>query len=177
MVKRPEYIVVGRFGRSHGVAGDICLNPLTDWPEQFEEEGSFWIDSKEGREEIKITAVKYVSGRPVIRIAGVNNPEQARVLSNEYLYKKSLPSEKLPKGTYYHFDLIDCRVIDTANRELGRTTGIEKYPANDVLVIRAPDGREYLLPLVKKFLKMVDIKNKLIIVDPPKGIFDAHDEG
>jgi ribosomal 30S subunit maturation factor RimM len=42
-------------------------------------------------------------------------------------------------------------------------------------------GREnkkekYLFPAVKQFVKEVDIENKIIIIDPPEGIFGSPDE-
>jgi ribosomal 30S subunit maturation factor RimM len=38
------------------------------------------------------------------------------------------------------------------------------------------DGRKNMFPAVKEFVIEVDIERKIIIVDPPKGIFDSSDE-
>ena len=172
MTDRPEYIVVGRFGRPRGVAGEIYINPLTDNPERFRNNEPLWIETAEGWKELAVSSVTDISGRLVAKLNGINSPEEARLLTNEYLYVRSEALDKLPEGHYYHFDLIGCRVVDMAGVELGRVTDIEELPGHDLLAIQSAEGKRYSLPLVKRFLKVIDIEKKLIVVDPPEGIFD-----
>jgi 16S rRNA processing protein RimM len=176
LIQRPEYIVVGQFGRPHGVSGEIYLNVLTDNPERFQKKGTFLIRGGDGWKEIRVDSVKSSSGRPVVKIAGVDNSDQAKILLNEYLYIHNSVLGNLAEGSYYHFDLIDCRVVNESGHELGRVVDIETYPANDVLVIESMDGIKYLLPIIRPFLKEIDIEKKLIIIDPPEGIFDSRNE-
>jgi len=62
--------------------------------------------------------------------------------------------------------------VDTAGLELGRVTDIEEFPGQDLLAIQSAEGKRHSLPLVKRFLKEIDIEKKLIVIDPPEGIFD-----
>ncbi len=74
-----------------------------------------------------------------MQIEGYDSREQARLLTNEYLYIRSADLGELPEGSYYFFDLIGCRVTDSDGHELGRVCKVENYPANDVWIIEAGD--------------------------------------
>jgi len=174
--ERPEYVIAGRFGRPRGVSGEININPLTDNPGRFHMEETFWIESDSGFTKLDFVTFRFISGKPVAKIGSVNSREQAGLLTNKYLYIRSTDLGKLPEGSYYHFDLIGCRVINKDNRELGRVCNVESYPANDVWVIESKDGERYLFPVVEQFIDKVDIEARLIVINPPEGIFDSPDE-
>jgi 16S rRNA processing protein RimM len=176
LTKPPEYIVVGRFGRRHGVSGEIYIIPLSDNPGRFNKDSSFWVEVGEDWKKIKVVSSRPVGGKPVVRIENIDTPEKARELTNEYIYIQKDDLEKLPEGTYYHFDLIGCSVEDDSRRKYGSVVDIEQYPANDVMVIESENGGRFLFPMVKRFIKDVNLEKKVIIVQPPDGIFDFSDE-
>ena len=168
----PDYIVVGRFGRPYGLVGEIYITPISDNPERFRKrKGKFWMEADDGWVEISLSFRKEISGRPLVKIAGVNRPEDAQKYNNELIYIRATSLEKLPEGRYYHFDLVDCRVTDEKGAELGKVTAVEEYPANDVLVIKTKTGKEHLFPMIKRYLKTIDLEKKLIVIEPPDGIF------
>lgn len=172
----PEYIAVGRFGRTRGVSGEIYINPLTDFPDRFQKGKAFWIETDDGWKKIILTSGRLYSNRPAVKIEGIKNPEDAKKLANSFLYIKKDELQKLPGGKFYLFDLVDCRVVDEENNDYGRVVDIEEYPANDVLVIEAKNGGRYLFPMVREYIKTIDADGKKIVVDPPEGIFDSSDE-
>lgn len=172
----PEYIAVGRFGRTRGVSGEIYINPLTDFPDRFRKGKIFWMKSEDGWKEIKLTSGKQYSNRPAVKVEGIKNREEVRSLTNSFLYIQKDEVQKLPEGKFYLFDLVDCQVVDEENKFYGRVVEIEKNPANDLLVIETKDGGKYLFPMVREYIKKIDTDGKIIIIDPPEGIFDSSDE-
>nr|MBN2278593.1 16S rRNA processing protein RimM [candidate division Zixibacteria bacterium] len=173
MSKRPEYIVVGRFGRPRGVSGDIYVVPLSDNPERFEKGGIFWIDKDGDRKELEIASFGMISGKVVARVKGIDSPEQARKLTGLYVHIKGAELEELPEGNYYYFDLIGCRVEDIGGKKLGEIIEVEYFPANDIWVVEGPEGKRHMFPAVRQFIEKVDIEKKLVILNPPEGIFDS----
>lgn len=176
MKNRPEYIVVGLFGRPRGVSGEIFINVLSDNPERFRKPETFWLESDEGWTEIKIISIRYISGRPAAYVEGVTDSEQAKKLTNMYIYVRGAELGDAPEGSYYYFDLIGSEVINTAGTGLGKIVEIENYPANDVWVIESNEGKKHMFPAVRDYIKEVKTDKKLIIIDPPEGIFDSEDE-
>ena len=72
--------------------------------------------------------------------------------------------------------LVGCKVFDKDGKLHGKVVEVEENPANDLLVIEAKNGRRYLFPMIKNFVKKIDTDGKIIIIDPPGGIFDVSDE-
>jgi len=174
--ERPEYVIVGRFGRPRGISGEINIIPLSDYPDRFHKKETFWIESGSDFTRMNSISIRFISGKPVAKIEDYNSREKVSELTNRYLYIRRADLGKLPEGSYYHFDLIGCRVNDKNGRELGQVCEVESYPANDVWVIESKDEKRYMFPAVAHFIDKVDIEKKLIIINPPEGIFDSPDE-
>jgi 16S rRNA processing protein RimM len=173
---RPEYVVVGKFGRPRGLSGEIYLDSLTDFPERFKRKGTFWVELDDGWMELIPDSVRGDPGRLIAKFPGFNSSEEVKRLTNKLLYIRSADLAELPDGSYFHFDLIGCRVVDIADKELGRVSAVESFPGNDVWVVDSGDGKRHLIPAVRQFIKEVVIERKLITIDPPEGIFDSADK-
>src|SRR5699024_366361 len=70
----------------------------------------------------------------------------------------------------------DVFAVRVAGRERGTVTGIDHYPAQDLLIVRTPDRRRVQLPLVEELVPEVDLEAGVVLADPPGGLFDALDE-
>lgn len=175
MENRPDYIVVGRFGRPRGVSGEIFLNKLSDNPERLGGPGVFRIESDDKMTEIEIISIKDLAGRLAVKVKGIDTVEQAKELTNKLLFITSTELGDLPEGQYYYFELIGCEVTDPDGNRLGEIVDIEDYPANEVWVIEE-EGQKFMFPAVSEFVVKVDIENRVIKINPPEGIFDSPDE-
>ncbi len=123
-----------------------------------------YLDEKGTWQRLEIESSRLVTGRPILKIAGVHTPEAASKLTNRHLAVKSDQLVELPEDTFYVFDLIGCEVFDEAGTKVGEVTDVQQYPANDVYVIRTVDREEVLFPAVLEYVKEVDAENRKIIV-------------
>ena len=163
MASSDDLVIVGKLGRPRGVTGDIYVTPLTDYPERFTGIDEIYVRNRDGWEILKVVSSKLVSGRPVIRFEDVTNPEQASRLTNRELAVPRDKLVKLPEGTNFIFDLIGCEVVEDGSESLiGTVVDVERYPANDVYVVKMLSGAQLQVPVVKSFVKHVDVKNKKI---------------
>ena len=162
----PErFITVGKLGRPRGVRGDIYVTPMTDFPDRFLELTEIFMDVRGEWQTVKIERSAMISGRPVLKFIGYDTPEAVARLTNNRLAVTSAQLIELPDGTFYVFDLIDCRVFEAASGdEIGVVADIVQYPANDVYVIRRTDGTEVTCPAVREFVTEIDIAGKRIVV-------------
>ncbi|RME23540.1 MAG: 16S rRNA processing protein RimM [Candidatus Zixiibacteriota bacterium] len=167
-----RYIEIGRLGRTRGVAGEMYVTPLTDFPERFLDMREVHVSVQGEWRLHRLESTRIIGGRPVVKFAGVDSPEDAARLTNLLL---AVPQDKvvsLPEGSYYVFDLIECDLIDDTSGEcLGHVRDVRRFPANDVYVVATTDGREVLFPAVKAFVRRVDIAARKIFV-MPGGMFD-----
>ena len=53
---------------------------------------------------------------------------------------------------------------------IGTVTGVLTYPAQNLLSVDR-DGKEVLIPMVKEFIKKVDIPAGKVVLDSVEGLF------
>lgn len=157
-------IVVGRFGRVHGVRGDIHVISFTDPPENILSYQPWLIENKGQWQQLDMDTVK-IQGNDIIgRIQGCNDRELAKNYTNKDI---AVPAEALPtleEGEYYWSDLIGMTVIDQHGTTLGIVDNLLATGANDVLMIRDGD-EEKLVPYTKEAIVSVDLDSKTIHVN------------
>ncbi len=103
-----------------------------------------------------------------MRFEGIESPEEVRALTNASLYAgvREIP---LGAGEYLDRDLIDCELVDPAGRVLARVVDVAHFPAQDCLIV--DPGRQYV-PLVKAFVRAIDIAARKIEVELPEGLLE-----
>jgi 16S rRNA processing protein RimM len=167
-----DLILIGRIARTHGIRGDLLVNPETDFPEERFTEGRVLQLEMPGRSEpVTIESVRLHQGRPLIGLAGVDTMEAAEALIGAELKVPEAEIPPLPAGTYYRHDLVGCEVTDTTGQAIGRVTSVDGPMERSRLVIAGPRG-EVMVPMVGGICVRVDPAAKVIVVDPPKGLLE-----
>jgi 16S rRNA processing protein RimM len=121
---------------------------------------------------VTIAAVRRQKGRPLIRIAGVDDAGAAQALVGAQL-TLAAGDAALGAGEYFDADLVGCRLVDAEGRERGVVVDVLHYPNQDLLAIGAA---RTLVPLVAAFIANVDVARKEIRVTVPPGLLDAEAE-
>ena len=168
MPQKP-YLEAGQIVGTHGVRGEVRVQPWCDSPEQFATFKKLYWDAA-GKQPVK------VKGRPHKNIAlvvldGVTTVEAAQVLRGKMLYvdRKDL---KLPKGHYLVQDLIGLQVVDVDTDEVyGTLTDVSQTGANAVYHM-ATDKGEILIPAIPDVVVKIDLKKETLYLRPMKGLLD-----
>ena len=161
-----RFVTVGKLGRTRGVKGELYIVAETDFPQRFLKMTEIHLRYKDQWEKIRLESIRMVSGRPAIKLEGIDTPEEAARLTNREIGVPEDQIEELPEGSYWVHDLIGCRAVDEKTGEnIGEIVDVERYPANDVYTIRTSEGNEVLIAAVDKYVKSIDIVNKKVIVD------------
>ncbi|NMC43663.1 MAG: 16S rRNA processing protein RimM [candidate division Zixibacteria bacterium] len=168
---------MGRFGRPHGVSGEITITPATDDPDRFLELTELWTVIDGLRRRLRVTAARIMGTQPVVKIEGYDNREEAARLTNLSVEIEGALARPLPEGSYYQFDLVGCRVRGTDGTEYGVLEEVLFYPANDLYRIVSNRFGEVLFPAVDRFIVSVDVDNQEMIIDPPPGLFEPKQGG
>ena len=100
----------------------------------------------------------------LLKLEGINTPEQADLLRNAYLEVDRENAVPLKEGTYYIVDLIGLEVYTDEGKLLGKVDDIYNTGANDIYVIKDELGKQVLLPGIKDVIKNVDLEGEKIIV-------------
>jgi 16S rRNA processing protein RimM len=174
-VGEPVYLAVGILRRSHGIRGDILLDPLTDFPERLKPGTKIYVGEK--KKPLKITRRRPVNEGLLLGFEGITTSEQTAKYRAETAYVLAEDRPPLPEGEYYHHQILGLTVLDEAGVSLGVIKEIIETGANDVYVIQTADepAREILIPAIKQVLLEVNLEAKLMRVHLLPGLLGGED--
>lgn len=106
-----------------------------------------------------------------MKVEGVNSREEAARFTNKLLKINRSDVPPLEDGEYYAFDIIGLQVINQDDVVLGEITEILKTGSNDVYITKAKDGRQILIPALKKVVTEINVEDGFM-----KVIWDENQE-
>lgn len=165
---------VGTIARTHGLRGQVIVNPDTDFPEERFRPGAT-LFTRRGAEvtPMSLTTVRFQNGRPVIGIAGVETIDDAEALAGLELRVPMEDLAALPAGTFYHHELVGCTVVTGGGDKVGTVEGVEGTMGGSRLVVAGAKG-EILIPLASDICRTIDVAGKRIVIEPPEGLLDLN---
>ncbi len=170
---KQQYIETGVVTGTHGVRGELRVQPWCDTPEDLTIHKQLYLDAS-GTQALKIVNARAHKQMVILKVKGIDTVEQAEALRNKTLYldRKAL---KLKKGQYLIVDLLGCQVYHTQTKEcLGEITDVSQTGANDVWHITNHE-KEYLIPAVPSVVDVVNVDEQQVFITPLKGIFEDED--
>ncbi|MBR3722035.1 MAG: 16S rRNA processing protein RimM [Selenomonadaceae bacterium] len=156
-----DRIVVGKIGAPHGVRGTFRVYALTDFPERFFE----MKEIRAGKETFAIESVKEDNKSLLMKFARVDTREDAALLNGRLLTVDRKDAAPLEEGEYYTFDIVGLNVFDLSGENLGKVTNVLRTGSNDVYVVNDAEGKEILIPALKKVVKAIDIEAGKMVAD------------
>ncbi len=169
------WVLVGEIVGAFGIRGQVKVLPLTDFPERFEHTKTIYL----GNEHTPMTVADAQQHKNVIVLtfAEITSVDDAEKLRAKVISIPDSELTPLPPDQFYLHDVVGLRVEHVNGQPLGIITDIITSGGNDVFVVRDQvTGREALLPVVKAFVKDIDIPAGLVRVEPIPGLFDEDAE-
>ncbi len=165
----PQFLVVGRVLRPHGVRGELRVEIHTDYPERFAEYGHVYIGEPLTR--YKIKKHRFHHDLVLLTVAGIDNRNQAESLRGQWVWIHRENAIPLQEGEYYTYQVLGLHVITDAGVELGQVAEIIETGANDVYVVQGRTG-QVLLPAIPEVVVQVDIPAQKMIVHLLEGLIE-----
>jgi len=161
-------IDVGQIVNTHGLKGEVKVNPRTDYPEVFEAFDKLY--TQDGKE-YAVKGVRYQKNCVLLKLSGIDDVDVAERMKNTVLYAKRELFEDLPEDTYLVADIIGLTVKDAAT-EYGKVTDVLNTGSNDVYEVKPAMGKNIYIPALKDVVKEINIRQGYILVEMPKGLLD-----
>jgi 16S rRNA processing protein RimM len=175
MAEWDDMVLVGHVARAHGLNGQVIVNPETDFiDERFRVGATLWTRGESGDEALTVTSFRLQGGRPVIGFDGLTRIEDAERLAGQQLRVPEEALQPLEPGTYYHHQLVGCRVETVEGAAVGAVQRVEGGTGGSLLVVDGNSG-EILVPLVADICVDVDVAAKRIRIAPPEGLLDLNE--
>jgi 16S rRNA processing protein RimM len=93
-----------------------------------------------------------------VSFKGYHDPEKAGELRNQLVFVRADDRPPLPKGEYYHHQLLGLRVISDTGEELGVLKDILETGANDVYLVARSAAEDILLPAIADVVLAIDLE-------------------
>ena len=167
-----KYLEIGQIVNTFGIKGMVKIKPFTDDINRFDRLKKIYISNKNGKKEYQIQEIKYHKNMVLMKLEGVDTPEQANLLRQSYLLVDRADEEPLEDGVYYIVDLLGLEVYTDDNKLLGKVDDIFNTGSNDIYVVKDELGKQILLPGIPEVLKNVDLEKGIITVHLIPGLCD-----
>lgn len=167
-----DYLRVGVIASTHGIKGEVKVFPTTDDVNRFKKLKYVFVDLGKEKKNLGIENVKFFKQMAILKFKGIDDINEILPYKGMDLLILRENAVKLDEGEYFIFDLIDCKVVCEDGVELGILAEVLQTGANDVYVVKTPEGQEILLPYIKECILNIDIENKIITAHIMEGLLD-----
>jgi len=150
---------------AHGLKGEVKVKTFTATPDALARYRT--LHAKDGR---VFTIAQLRPGKAdeaVATLAEVVDRNTAESLRGLELFVKRDALPAPDENEFYHADLIGLTAMDEADRVIGTIRAIHNYGAGDVIEIARGDGDTVMLPFVKDFVPLVDLKAGRVVIAEP----------
>jgi len=179
-------VVVGRIGRAHGLKGEVSIEPRTDEPERRFAEGSVLaVENPMGGPPhgadrptaLTVKATRWHQSRLLVTFEEVQDRNQAEAVRG-LVVVATIDASDTPEDPdeFYDHQLVGLNVLTTSGQEVGEVAEVVHSSAQDLLSIRAVDGREILVPFVAQLVPQVDVPGGRIVVEDLPGLLNPGTE-
>ncbi|MEH1823982.1 MAG: ribosome maturation factor RimM [Nostoc sp.] len=180
-----DWLEIGKIVSPQGLSGELRVYPVSDFPERFEVPGKRWLLRSGDTEPqpIELLTGRYITNKNlyVIKLAGVENCDQAEALRGCTLMVPASDRPQLGEDEYHVLDLIGLEVFMQVSGELVGTV-VDIIPAgNDLLEVKLHESlggdkkqKTVLIPFVEAIAPVVDLKSNRIEITPPPGLLEIN---
>lgn len=170
MKQREEYIEIGQVVGTHGIAGELRVQPWADSPTDLIKYKRIYTNK--GAAEHTVLSARVHKNIVLVKLKGVDSIEEAELMRGKTLFA-ARADIKLAPGRHFIQDLIGLAVVDDdTDEQYGVISDVLVLPANDCYSVTMSDGRECLVPVIDDVVRHIDIDNGQVRIFRMKGLFD-----
>ncbi len=188
LVDGPQaWTVLAHLLRPQGRRGELLAELLTDFPERFADRPGVSLRDAKGAFEALIVESHWLpvgknAGRVVLKFQGIDSITDAERLAGSDVVIPTETRIALDEETEYITDLLDCTLVDNEHT-IGvvedvhfptSAAGTRLADAAPLLVIRAPNGDELLIPFAKAWIQSIDVPGKRLEMRLPDGLLEIN---
>ncbi|MFN3866075.1 MAG: ribosome maturation factor RimM [Demequina sp.] len=164
-------LTVARIGRAHGLKGEVSVELHTDIPEERLVPGESLETEPAHAGPLTVESVRTQGGRWYVRFTSLKSREDADAVRGVELVIDGEESDE--DDAWFVHELVGLAAVRPDGEHLGKVVDLLSMPAQDLLVIKQPDGHRAMVPFVEEFVPQVDIDAGTVTLTPPYGLLSG----
>ncbi len=154
---KKQYLEAGRIVNTHGVRGEVKIEPWADEAAFLTRFRRFYLDGAP----VKVLSCRVHKTMCIAALDGVDDVNAAQALKGKVLFIDR-DDAHLPAGTVFLQDILGAEVVDEEGNTLGVLAEVIPEPSASVYVVRGE--REILIPDVPAFILDKDADRGVVTV-------------
>ncbi len=167
-----NYFRVGVIANTHGIKGEVKVFPTTDDANRFKKLKQVYVDLGREKVELEVAGCRFFKNLVIVKFKGIDDINDIEKYKGKDLLVSRENAVPLEEGEYYIADLIDLKVINEDNEEIGVLYDVMQTGANDVYVINMTNGKELLLPAIDDCVLDINLEEGYIKIHILDGLLD-----
>lgn len=164
MNNQDNWIIIGRFGRPHGIKGFVTVHSFTEPRDNILSYTDWHIFLNKSWQPVKLLNVEAHNKTIIAQVEGYPERESVIRLTNADIAVQRAQLAKLTPGEFYWHELIGMTVVNKKGELFGKVVEIMPTGANDVLIVQGE--RKHLIPyLLDQFVLEINPEQQIITVD------------
>lgn len=168
-----KWFNVGKIVNTQGIKGEVRVISKTDFPEKRYKPGNvLYLFMPNSTQPIELTVNSHRTHKnfELLTFEGLTNINEVEKFKEGILKVPESQLGELAEDEFYYHEIIGCHVTTTEGEEIGKVSEILSPGANDVWIVKGKGGKEILIPYIHDVVKKVDVKEKVIIIEPMEGL-------
>ena len=144
---KKQFIEAGQVVNTHGIRGEIKIQPWSDTPDFLCDFDTIYLDGKP----YELLSARVHKSCLIAALEGVDDVNNAMTLKGK-IVTVDRSDVILPEDRHFIVDLIGLEVRDADNNGevIGKLADVLDLPSNQVYVVKGK--REYMIPAVDEFI-------------------------
>jgi 16S rRNA processing protein RimM len=174
----PEFAIVGRIRKAHGIRGEVVVEPLTDAPDAVFAPGrrvfAGTASGERARDgaELAVDSVRPFREGLLVRFDRIPDRTEAELWRDRYLLLPVAELAPPAQGEVYIHDLPGMQIVLESGEPLGEVLEVYELPQGLVLDVKRTNGSTVMLPFSADVVRRIDSAARIIEVAPPEGMLD-----
>ncbi len=172
-------LVLGRVKGGRGPHGEVTVTVVSGDAARWVHLGRVVLGAADQGfkgETRKVESSRAYRDRLVLKLAGVDDANQAAALRGCDVGALAEDVPELPPDVYWVERLVGAQVTDSVLGDIGRVKDVIETGGVDVLLVRDAGGIETLVPMVKAHVTAIDAAAGTIQVTLPAGLRELDDD-
>ena len=174
----PDWMIVGRLRKPHGLAGDVVVEPITDAPAKVFAAGrrvfAGTVEGDLAPDGVELTIAEsrpFKQGSLIVRFEVIQGRDQAELWRDRYVLLPAGEVDPPDQGEVFVHELVGMRVELESGEPIGEVLTVYDLPQGLGLDVRYGSG-SVILPYYGEYVREVDRAGRRIVMELPDGMLE-----